>query len=188
MNVRLPTRFSLRTLLIAMGIVSVALAVWARLPDPNNTLPMERLVGKNVLEREKVGKAPRVIVLKVEPAPDFEQGGERVFLALVNPSPYTLHYAGYTMDSWSERPAPGEIMPLFSTQVRTDGVWAPKPNLRCGTGVGDLRVRPGHAGRFDTWRVVTDAPIKIGVSCTWEDETGIRQGDEFWSEAIGVED
>jgi hypothetical protein len=186
MDLTRPPRFSLKSLFVAVAILSVPLAVWCYVPDPNNTLPMDRIVGPPDLSAAPGAQdlmEPRIVVLGVE-TPAFSQPNkqyESFRLALVNPTPYSVRYSGYKMNSYSSRPPRGEIHPFHDMQVNTNGAWTSKPLFRCGTGAGELRIKPGHAGRFDVLHEVGEPPLRVGVQCRWIDRSDTSQSQMIWS-------
>jgi hypothetical protein len=158
-------KFSLRTLLAAVSLICVGLAVWAYVPDPNNTLPMARIVPPDLLAPIKGATQPQIIWLGEEPAVD-SSGHHRYWVAIVNPTSHTLHYHGYTMDSWSQRPPWGEIYPFYAPEHQTAAGWTPDQLARCGTGAGDLAIKPGHAGKFDVYDHDGNLPFRVRVGYT----------------------
>lgn len=148
-----------------MSLVCVALAVWAYVPDPNNTLPMARIVPPELLAPIKGATQPQIVWLGEGAALD-SSGGRRYWLAVVNPTPHTLHYHGYTMDSWSERPPWGEISPFYTPEHQTAAGWVPDSLGWCGTGAGEMAIKPGHAGKFAVYDREEHLPFRVRVGYT----------------------
>lgn len=158
--------FSLRTLWIAISLACVALAVWAYVPDPNNTLPMARIVPPDVLAPIRGTNQPQIVWLSEEPA--LEGSGHRKhWFAIVNPTSDTLHYQGYTMDSWEHRPPLGEISPIYTPEHQTAMGWIPdRLGGLCGTGLGELVIKAGRAAKFAAYDRDPDLPFRISVGYT----------------------
>jgi hypothetical protein len=165
---RLPWRrtFSLRALWITVSVLCVAFAVWAYVPDPNNTLPMARIVPREKLQEVKNSKQPQLIWLSEETVVSSSGSRQRYWLAIVNPTNQTLHYHGYKMDSWEHRPSSGEISPFISYEYETTAGWTPVKMGYCGTGAGDLDIKPGHAGKFDMVNFERHEPFRVRVGYT----------------------
>jgi hypothetical protein len=183
-----PPRYSLRTLLVAVALVSVAMAIWHYLwPDPNNTLPIAIVLPPEAVRQLDSGhetERPSILFLKPEQA--AQSGSQRFQFALVNPTEYQIKFVGYRPDSYSVRPRRGTIHPLYSLRIKTNGGSRGKGMLWCGTGSGELLVIPGHAGRFDATYDYSsgDDLFQVGVECQWTDETGRPHKTMIWSDEL----
>ena len=169
--------------LIARGVVPVlgaavillAAKAWLEWTDENNTLPMNRILSaeqmKNVAVPEK-GTEPRLVQL------------DDTHFALVNPTPFPVHYSGYEVSSGmgTSRPRLGDIQPfhkaLFDNGQRHQnsgiGSWS-------NFGAVKLTVPPGHGGRFEV-NVPFDCKIQRLTMTYWRGD-GPRM-ETVWDEPI----
>src|SRR5687767_8152868 len=140
--------------LLALATVFAAGAAWLYWTDENNTLPIDR-----VLSAEQVANLP---------AGDKAEGPVIVCLghnsfALINPTRFPIHYAGYTVHSIEPRPRRGEINPLYDKQFRDPaGKWQSNVGGWCGTGSALLTIPPGQAGQFNVHTGVDLPPERKG--------------------------
>src|SRR4051812_10892690 len=90
-------RFSLRTLLLAVTACGLALTIWHYWPDPNNTLPIHRIVPADLRPdlSENVSPQPQIIVVREEAYEHNDRSYQNLRLALVNSTSSTLRYDGY---------------------------------------------------------------------------------------------
>ena len=135
-------------LVIGLGL-SVAIAFW---PNPNNTLPISHILND---EEVDISEALNLVVMS--------QGKDVVQLALVNGTPNKIFYTGHTPSSYSERPKKGHINPLYHVEHKVKGTWMKKNIGFCGTGLAELAVPSGHAGRFEVFGIDANVPTKIGI-------------------------
>src|SRR5262245_11563246 len=101
--------FISRIVFALVGEAAVMRAAWAWIhwTDPNNTLPLNRVLNADqVATLPAPDKAERPVIVRL---------GNN-FFALVNPTRFPIHYSGYTINSIAPRPRRGEINPLYDKQ------------------------------------------------------------------------
>ena len=135
-------------LVIGLGL-SVAIAFW---PNPNNTLPISHILND---EEVDISEALNLVVMS--------HRKDMVQLALTNDTPNKIFYSGYTPSSYSERPEKGSINPLYHVEYKVKGTWTKKNIGFCGTGLAELAVPSGHAGKFEVFGIDANVPTMIGI-------------------------
>ena len=138
--------------------------------NPNNTLPISK-----ILNYEDVDTPEALNLVVMSHRKDIVQ------LALVNDTPNKIFYGGYTPSSFSERPERGNINPLCQIERKVNGTWVKKNIGYCGTGMADLAVPSGHAGKFKVL-IDADLPNKIGVSYWGRDASNNPVMGILWTE------
>jgi hypothetical protein len=193
MDLTRPPRFSLKSLFVAIAVLSVPLAVgyYMRESVPNpNTLPIDHILGPDNPDAQGVVEAGQPAIVVLGNATELEMGSERKYerirMALANPTPFPIRYRGELMRSHSARPPTGVIRPLYGMQLDYEGKWAPKEMFWCYSGTGELVVKPGHAGTFDVLREFGERPSRVGVTCRWVDKTQTKHSQTVWSRPIAA--
>ena len=164
-----------RGILLVLGVVAIVVAAkaWLEWNDEDNTLPIEQIVSaEQLLVLPPPQQEERLLVVRLT----------RNQFALINPTKFPIHYTGYTIGSWTNRPPRGDVNPFYHAEVRDEkGQWVRGAGARCGTGAGTMTVRPGQAGRFVIHEEFRDKESRIGVTF-WR---GNPQAPEtIWSEPI----
>ena len=169
-------RFSIRSILTFLFIFSICLCVgiffW---PDPNNTLPISRILQGEVAAKVQSRSAKAELIF-------LSKDKDKIRLALVNNSPSKIVYTGFTPDSYSERPDPGHINPICLIEQKQNGIWTKKNVAVCGTGLADLAVASGHAGKFEVFGIDVNLPARIGVQYSGADASNRPVSGILWSE------
>ena len=172
------------SLVVGLLVTASASAVAPPKGDPYNTFPIAEAQKKFSvdLKEEAAAKAP---VFKIVGKRRLsEEVHEPVFeIILVNPLDVEISYGGYTMDAWEERPKPGEISPLYATEVKTaaDPKWHDGGPGWCGTGAGEMVIRPHEAGRFTVRIEPESVALKAGVACEWKNAAGEKVKQTLWT-------
>ena len=185
-------------------LLSFAIFIATGCNDSYNTVPIATAAKNFVTEQvaQKIRDAatldkPSLIVVASH-AESWEQFHSLVAeLVFVNPLKVPVSYRGYTPGSFETRPDKGRIHPLYQSQMKgvEERLWHDCSNGFCGTGVDEMIVRPGEAGRFLAeihpplkQPTITSVSIgKIGFTCTWLDRDGVSHSDEIWSDEISNE-
>ncbi len=150
----------------------VVLSLLGGCADTSNTLPIDSFVvtfGEPVALSAKSSQ-PEIVVLGQR----LEKLGDRPLIVidclLVNPLDVPITCRAYTSDSWQKSPPTGEIHPLYGLDVKDDEdeSWRADLNGWCGTGAGDLMVRPKRAGRFQVFIHSMVHSARVTLSCHWQ--------------------
>jgi hypothetical protein len=171
------------------GVIAVLLAVagacgvYLAAPDRDNTVQIASLLPSGIPAISKATKREPVVVLC-----DQESGGsddsEDFFFVLANPMDVPLQYFGYTPESYSPRPARGDINPIAQVEFDEQGQWVRRVRGLCGNGLATLSVRPGEAGRFRVSLPVPHEAVRIGIGCSWKEKDGVKAGAIIWAPEI----
>ncbi len=181
-------RYAPRTMLVVVLVLSVwfvyVMAKQRRETELMNTLPAAAIAVRdgNAVTEALEQDEPTIVHSGI---PKLEAASEGLFstlFVLVNPLDMPVEYLGY----WDVQGAPaGEIFPFASMQTRkrADGQWQDASLSWCGTGLGQMVVKPGHAGRFTALLPLSESDCTIGIQCSWT-ENGIAHSKTIWSPTI----
>jgi hypothetical protein len=160
--------------MLGAAVILLAAKTWFEWTDENNTLPMNRILSAEqikVVAVPEIATEPRLVQL------------DHTHFALVNRTPFLVHYTGYSID-WGKgtsRPRRGEIQPFHTAhfdngKAHQNSARGRRPNF----GV-ELTVPPGHGGRFEV-NVPLDCKIQRLTMTYWRGDG--RRTETAWNEPI----
>ncbi len=180
----------LRAILFACVALLAVTFVFASgmLDDKYNTYSIQQAEKefKVSLEKETAADAPLLKVIGPRKVPS---GDTAIEVVVVNPLKVPIAYSGYRMDAWTDRPAAGEISPLYGGEIKTaaDGKWQPASLGWCGNGADKMLVRPGHAARFYVRPEENAVSQRVIVGYTFKDKNGDEKEEKLSAEFKPVE-
>jgi hypothetical protein len=115
------------------------------------------------------------------------EGHVMLVFEATNPNEMPLPYIGYLADSFSPPIPDGEIAPIYRVEFRRNGTWTPHTLGFCGTGRGEVAIKPDGKATFTV--VLPDEDwdaVRVGL--TWY-ATPDRSGptSAAWSEPVARE-
>ena len=123
--------------------------------------------------------------------------GEQAQLSLTfevsNPNEATLMYTGYEPTAFDPPLDPASFSPIYQIEVLRDSTWQDHPIGWCGTGMGNLELKPhtpvvfGVAVPDDGWTAVR---VGFGHDPGWSDDvhmTSTRWSTIVWREEIAAQ-
>lgn len=147
------------------------------------TVAFTPLTAPSTLSDDGRIEAPKIRYREGSNRPAGEGHVTLVFEA-TNPDESPLPYIGYLADSYSPPIPDGEIAPIYRVEFRRDGAWTPHMLGFCGTGRGEVAIKPEGKATFTV--VLPDEDwdaVRVGV--TWY-ATPDRSGptSAAWSEPV----
>ena len=179
-------RIKLIDLLVTLSIIAVICAIalppdfWDRFDrNPDNTYPISQVLPAGLTSTAAGG--PRIVLLDRR----FDNTGDEQFeFVLLNSSESDIFYFGYTPTSFRPRMWEGKVSPLYKKEVRIGDTWEDQKQRWCGNGATQMRLKPGHAGRFTAWRHADQLMVRFGVYCSPVEEGQFTESTIVWSPVI----
>ena len=148
--------------------------------NPDNTLPIESILPSGFKTNPTSGPIQIVLVARI-----MENDRDEIATyVLMNTGQTDQYYSGYTPTSYSPRIREGRISPLYRKDVRSQNAWEERKMGWCGNGATRMRLKPGHAGRFSTYRQPDQPAIRIGVYCSATKTDPLTEASLVWAEPL----